>query len=152
MKGTHESQLRLPVKVIPLAASMEYIVVYASVSFRRAIGCLAQASIIIPRTRVYILIAVVPKHFVVSRPKGLSPGWQLHQSRNPQQLNPDVHPLDAKLLPLQGVCDFDCVSDRISLWIVYTDSSFVGGNSQGHEEIEPEKRYRKIASNEAKRT
>lgn len=53
---------------------------------------------------------------------------------------------------VQGVCDFDCVSDRISLWIVYTDSSFVGGNSQGQEEIEPEKRYRKIASNEAKRT
>lgn len=34
---------------------------------------LGTGSIIIPRTRVYILIAVVPKHFVVSRPKGLSP-------------------------------------------------------------------------------
>lgn len=34
---------------------------------------LGTGPIIIPRTRVYILIAVVPKHFVVSRSKGLSP-------------------------------------------------------------------------------
>lgn len=44
--------------------------------------CLAQARSL--RTRVYILIAVVPKQFVMSRPKGLTRGGNYisHEIRN----------------------------------------------------------------------
>lgn len=77
-----------------------------SVSGARVLLVLGTGSRSLPRTRVYILIAVVPKQFVVSRSKGLKPGWQLHRSRNPQQLNPGVHPaLLAKLSTLRSAFD-----------------------------------------------
>lgn len=107
--------------------------------FPASLLVLGTSPIIIPRTRVYILIAVVPKHFCCVKAEGLEqPGsgnYISHEIRN-SWIRPctlslrNFRPLD------EGMRGLDCASPcfpieySTTLWIVQV--AVVDGNIQGH--------------------